>query len=36
VFRHPVVGLLGIDDTLGFLQAHLDHHAKQVRAALQR
>lgn len=34
VFRHPFVGLLGIEDTLGFLQAHLDHHARQVAAAL--
>jgi hypothetical protein len=30
VLRHPYVGLLGLPDTLGFLQAHLDHHARQV------
>lgn len=34
VFRHPLVGLMGIEDTLGFLQAHLDHHARQVTRAL--
>jgi hypothetical protein len=34
VFRHPLVGLMGIEDTLGFLQAHLDHHARQAAAAL--
>jgi hypothetical protein len=33
VFRHPLVGLMGIEETLGFLQAHLDHHARQVAAA---
>jgi hypothetical protein len=30
VLRHPYVGLLGLPDTLGFLQAHLEHHARQV------
>jgi uncharacterized damage-inducible protein DinB len=34
VFRHPFVGLLRIEETLGFLQAHLEHHARQVVAAL--
>ena len=34
VFRHPFVGLLGLADTLGFLQAHLDHHLRQVERAL--
>jgi hypothetical protein len=36
VFRHPFVGLLGLADTLGFLQAHLDHHLRQVERALSR
>ena len=30
VFRHGFVGLMGLPDTLGFMQAHLDHHARQV------
>ena len=30
VFRHTLVGLLGLRDTLAFLQTHLDHHARQV------
>jgi len=34
VFRHPVVGRMGLRDTLGFLQSHLDHHARQVDRAL--
>jgi len=34
VFRHPFVGLMGLADTLAFLQAHLDHHARQVERAL--
>jgi hypothetical protein len=36
VFRHPLVGLMGLEDTLGMLQAHLDHHARQVAAAVRR
>ena len=36
VFRHPLVGLLGLADTLGFLQAHLDHHLRHVERALSR
>jgi len=35
VFRHPFAGLLSLTHALGFLQAHLDHHARQVRAALR-
>jgi hypothetical protein len=35
VFRHPFAGLLSLLHALGFLQAHLDHHARQVRAALR-
>jgi hypothetical protein len=34
VFRHPFVGMLSLPHTLGFLQAHFDHHERQVRAAL--
>jgi hypothetical protein len=34
VFRHVFVGLMGLPDTLDFLQAHLDHHARQVRRLL--
>lgn len=30
VFRHTLVGLMGMDDTLVFLQTHLDHHARQI------
>jgi uncharacterized damage-inducible protein DinB len=30
VFRHPFVGRLSIAHTLGFLQEHQRHHAKQV------
>lgn len=35
VFRHPFAGLFTLLQTLSFLQAHLDHHARQVRAALR-
>jgi len=34
VFRHPFVGMLTLQQMLGFLQAHFDHHERQVRAAL--
>lgn len=34
VFRHPFVGMLTLPQMLGFLQAHFDHHERQVRAAL--
>jgi hypothetical protein len=34
VFRHPFVGLLSLRDTLGFLDAHLRHHARQAARAL--
>jgi hypothetical protein len=30
IYRHPFAGLLGMRDTLRFLQAHLDHHARQI------
>ena len=34
VFRHLLVGLMGLHDTLDFLQAHLDHHVRQVERLL--
>jgi hypothetical protein len=34
VFRHGMVGLMGLPDTLDFLQSHLDHHARQVEQRL--
>lgn len=37
VFRHPFVGRMSIAHTLGFMNEHLRHHAKQIeriRAAL--
>jgi hypothetical protein len=30
VLRHPYVGLMGLRDTLAFMLAHLEHHARQV------
>ena len=30
VFRHPRVGMVSLAHTLGFLQAHLDHHRRQI------
>jgi hypothetical protein len=30
VFRHTLVGLMGLRDTLAFLQTHLDHHVRQI------
>jgi hypothetical protein len=36
VFRHGMVGLMGLRDTLGFLQSHLDHHVRQVERLLAR
>ena len=30
VFRHTLVGLMGLPDTLSFMQTHLDHHVRQV------
>lgn len=36
VFRHPLVGRMGLSDTLGFMRSHLDHHARQVERALAR
>jgi hypothetical protein len=35
VFRHGWVGLMGLRDTLGFLQSHLDHHVRQVERLLR-
>jgi hypothetical protein len=35
VFRHALVGLMGLPDTLAFLQSHLDHHARQVERLLR-
>ena len=34
VFRHPVAGRMGLADALAVLQAHLDHHVRQVRRAV--
>jgi hypothetical protein len=34
VFRHSMVGLMGLPDTLKFLQSHLSHHARQVERLL--
>ena len=34
VFRHAMAGLMGLPDTLSFLQSHLDHHARQVKELL--
>jgi len=34
VLRHPYVGLMGLRDTLGFMQAHLDHHLRQLDRVL--
>jgi hypothetical protein len=36
VFRHGWVGLMGLRDTLDFLQGHLDHHVRQVERLLGR
>jgi hypothetical protein len=35
VFRHALVGLMGLPDTLSFLQSHLAHHARQVERLLE-
>jgi hypothetical protein len=34
VFRHAMVGLMGLPDTLAFLQSHLAHHGRQVERLL--
>jgi hypothetical protein len=34
LYRHPFAGLLGMRDTLRFIQAHLDHHARQIERIL--
>lgn len=34
VFRHVMVGLMGLPDTLSFLQSHLSHHERQVERLL--
>jgi hypothetical protein len=34
VFRHAMVGLMGLPDTLSFLQSHLAHHERQVERLL--
>lgn len=34
VFRHTLVGLMGLPDTLAFMQVHLEHHARQVERVL--
>lgn len=33
VFRHPFAGRMSLADTLGFMQAHLEHHLAQVERA---
>lgn len=30
VFKHPVVGWLSLDQTIGFMKDHLNHHQKQI------
>ena len=35
VFRHAMVGLMGLPHTLDFLQSHLNHHARQVERLLR-
>lgn len=35
VFRHPYAGRMSLEHALGMLQAHFDHHARQVEAALR-
>jgi hypothetical protein len=34
-FRHALVGLMGLPDTLSVLQSHLAHHARQVERLLE-
>jgi hypothetical protein len=34
VFRHVLVGLMGLADTLAVLQSHLEHHGRQVERVL--
>lgn len=34
VFRHPLAGRMSLGDTLGFMQAHLEHHLVQVERAI--
>ena len=36
VFRHTLVGLMGLGDTLAFLQTHLDHHVRQIDRQLSQ
>jgi len=35
VFRHAMVGLMGLPDTLSFLRSHLGRHAQQVERLLR-
>ena len=30
IFRHPRVGMVSLPHTLGFMQAHLHHHRRQI------
>lgn len=30
LFRHPLAGWLDLDQTLGFLSDHIEHHRRQV------
>ncbi len=35
VFRHPTTGLMRIDQTLDFFQAHFEHHVPQITSQLE-
>ena len=32
IFRHPVIGWININQTLGFMLAHMKHHQKQIES----
>ena len=34
LFKHPIIGRLGMKDTLRFMKSHFTHHARQIRALL--
>ncbi|MTI22336.1 DinB family protein [Fulvivirga sp. RKSG066] len=36
LFRHPVTGLINIQQTLTFYQSHFDHHLPQIRNHLSK
>lgn len=31
LFKHPIIGRIGIEDTVKFLSAHYHHHKKQIK-----